>query len=121
MKFYPFQLDDLPHEIWRDILHYEGLYQVSNWGRVKSFNGRKGGKYKRLSIHRLKPQVDHKFDNSVWNLSRATSSENQKYALATGARQSGDYKAKFTQEQILYVRENPEGLNTHQLDSPSTI
>jgi hypothetical protein len=23
-------------EIWKDILHYEGLYQVSNFGRVKS-------------------------------------------------------------------------------------
>lgn len=23
-------------EIWKDIKDYEGLYQVSNWGRVKS-------------------------------------------------------------------------------------
>lgn len=23
-------------EIWKDIVHYEGLYQVSNLGRVKS-------------------------------------------------------------------------------------
>lgn len=28
---------DLPHEIWRDVVGYEGLYQVSNMGRVKSF------------------------------------------------------------------------------------
>ena len=27
---------DLPNEIWRDIVGYEGLYQVSNLGRVKS-------------------------------------------------------------------------------------
>ena len=27
---------DLPQEIWRDICGYEGLYQVSNFGRVKS-------------------------------------------------------------------------------------
>lgn len=25
-------------EIWKDIKDYEGLYQVSNWGRVKSLN-----------------------------------------------------------------------------------
>ena len=31
-------------EIWRDIKDYEGLYQVSNWGRVKSFNYRNSGK-----------------------------------------------------------------------------
>lgn len=23
-------------EIWKDIKDYEGLYQVSNWGRVKN-------------------------------------------------------------------------------------
>lgn len=33
--------EDLPGEEWRDIVGYEGLYQVSNLGRVKSFhNGR---------------------------------------------------------------------------------
>ena len=26
-------LKDLPHEIWRDVRDYEGLYQVSNYGR----------------------------------------------------------------------------------------
>ena len=31
-------------EIWRDIKDYEGLYQVSNWGRVKSLNYRNTGK-----------------------------------------------------------------------------
>lgn len=30
-------LEDLPHEIWRDVIGYENLYQVSNFGRVKSF------------------------------------------------------------------------------------
>lgn len=33
-------LADLPHEIWRDVVGYEGLYQVSNMGRVKSFKMR---------------------------------------------------------------------------------
>ena len=28
---------DLPSEEWRDVVGYEGLYQVSNLGRVKSF------------------------------------------------------------------------------------
>lgn len=31
-------LEDLPNEIWRDVVGYEGLYQVSNLGRVKSLD-----------------------------------------------------------------------------------
>lgn len=31
-------------EIWRDIKDFEGLYQVSNWGRVKSLNYNHTGK-----------------------------------------------------------------------------
>lgn len=29
-------LEDLPGEIWKDIKGYEGYYQVSNMGRIKS-------------------------------------------------------------------------------------
>lgn len=31
-------LEDLPNEIWKDVVGYEGLYQVSNLGRVKSLD-----------------------------------------------------------------------------------
>ena len=34
----------MTEEIWKDIKDYEGLYQVSNWGRVKSFNYKNSGK-----------------------------------------------------------------------------
>jgi hypothetical protein len=34
-------------EIWRDIIGYEGLYQVSNWGRVKRLAG-KGCRQERI-------------------------------------------------------------------------
>ena len=64
---------DLPHEIWRDVANYDGLYKVSNYGRVKSFhcaNGKilargfdsgrypmmhlnKGKQSKTMSIHKL--------------------------------------------------------------------
>lgn len=36
-----FSLNDLPHEIWRDVVGYDGFYQVSIFSRVKSFYGRK--------------------------------------------------------------------------------
>ena len=31
-------------EVWKDIKDYEGLYQISNWGRVKNLNYRHTGK-----------------------------------------------------------------------------
>ena len=31
-------LNDLPHETWKDVVGYEGLYKVSNLGRVKSIS-----------------------------------------------------------------------------------
>lgn len=37
MKFYPLTLEDLGGELWKWIPSYEGRYQVSTFGRVKSF------------------------------------------------------------------------------------
>ena len=73
MLCYPFELDDIDGEIWRDIKGFEGHYQISNYGRVKSFykskvkilkpyvapNGyllislQNGNKDKKLTVHRL--------------------------------------------------------------------
>lgn len=44
MQCYPLTLDDLDGEIWRDVHGYEGLYQVSNYGRVKSYHTSHGGR-----------------------------------------------------------------------------
>lgn len=82
-------------EIWKDIEGYEGLYQVSNLGRVRNKHNKilryrisncgyyryalcKDGKYKYLSIHRLVaeafipnpdnlPCVNHKDENKKNN------------------------------------------------------
>ena len=40
----------LPKQIWRDIPNYEGLYQVSNTGRVRSLNYKHTGKTKVLKL-----------------------------------------------------------------------
>lgn len=73
MLCYPFGLENLDGEQWRDVAGYEGLYKVSNYGRVKSFckgdvkirrpdlnnvgylviELYKGGKGKKFKIHRL--------------------------------------------------------------------
>ena len=89
MSCYPFTLEDLPGEEWKDIEGYNGDYQVSTFGRVKSFKQgktmirkpqlRRGylgvnlfidGKMKEIGVHVLvaqafipnpeqKPEVNH--------------------------------------------------------------
>lgn len=93
-------------EIWKDIKGYEGLYQVSSLGRVKSkrkilkaINGEylkvglsKNGIQKTLYVHRLvaetflgenKLQVNHKdedkHNNNIENLEFVTHKENMNY------------------------------------------
>ena len=44
-------LSRLGIEVWKDIPEYEGLYQVSNLGNVKSLNYRQTGKTKVLMKH----------------------------------------------------------------------
>lgn len=40
-SYYSLNLNDLEGEEWRDIIGYEGLYMVSNMGRIKSFYNNK--------------------------------------------------------------------------------
>lgn len=41
MKCYPFDLKNIADEIWQDIYGYDGLYQISTYGRIKSFKRKK--------------------------------------------------------------------------------
>ena len=46
-------------EIWKDIVGYEGLYQVSNLGNVKRLKGYKGrGKGYIVEEHLIKPSIN---------------------------------------------------------------
>ena len=139
---------DLDGEIWRNIEGYDGLYQVSNCGRVKSYRGLAprllklvpihgyllvglwtGDKQILCRVHRLvaeafipnpenKPEVNHingvKTDNRAENLEWATPAENTRHAWRTGlshtAQGVNDSQAKLTEEQVIYVRNNPDGL-----------
>ena len=38
-------------EEWKDIAGYEGKYQVSNWGRIKSLNYKRSGKERILKLY----------------------------------------------------------------------
>ena len=51
-------MDNLEKEIWKDIPNYEGLYQASNLGRIRSLprqTNNQFGKKERI----LKPRISH--------------------------------------------------------------
>lgn len=56
------QLLALPYEVWKDIKDYEGYYQVSNLGRVKSIQRlvKKRDGFKTIQGSILKPHIDKK-------------------------------------------------------------
>lgn len=100
-------------EIWKDVLGYEGKYEVSTLGNVrrngkllKQLTNRQRGDYKivglcgkKHKVHRLvgitfiantenKPEINHinglKWDNRIENLEWVTRKENVQHAVKTG-------------------------------------
>jgi hypothetical protein len=57
-------------EEWKDIEGYEGLYQVSNYGRIKSFVGFNGHNYieREKILCPYKQQTNHNYTRSVVKL-----------------------------------------------------
>jgi hypothetical protein len=47
-------IEDIPGEEWRDVVGYEGKYQVSSFARVKSLNYHRSGKEKILKLFEVR-------------------------------------------------------------------
>lgn len=62
-------LKDLPHEILRDVIDYEGIYQVSNYGRVKSFHRNRACIFKPISRNDYHRPLFFKNNHKKENLS----------------------------------------------------
>ena len=111
--------------IRRPVLHSKGYLFVAIY---------KDGKQKKFRVHRLVamlfipnplnlPEVNHddgcKLNCYVGNLYWSTHEENIRHAVRTELikykKGEEHHKAKLTNEQVLYIRENPDGLNTYQL------
>lgn len=69
---------DLDDEIWKDIKGFEGMYQISNLGRVKSL------KRKRNNINRIEQEhLIKQFDNSKGYLQFSLFKDEKKYTFRT--------------------------------------
>ena len=107
-------------------------------GQYLFINLHKNGVQKLFQIHRmiaelflpnpdLKPKVNHidgnKFNNYAGNLEWCTQAENNRHAVAMGLIKSGaeHHFAKLTNEQVEYVRENPDKLTTYKLAEKFSI
>ena len=133
-----YSFDDLPHEEWRDVAGYEALYQVSNYGRVKSFQhnypriiraDEQSKGYLQIRLHRNRNSKNFGVHILVArafiaNLEEkpegwATRSENAIRAYQLGLirvnRGTQCHYAKLTAKEVIYIRENPDGLKSRQL------
>ena len=115
-------------EIWKDIPNYEGLYQISNKGRVKNtktnkilstyLSSYKNDNHTKYYIHRLmaitflnlnsdsKFQVDHKndnsFDNNINNLQILTQEQNLKKQMELMKKNIDLYKNNIIKNMFLW-------------------
>ena len=75
----------LPYEIWRDIPGYEGLYQISNLGRVKRIFDRVFiGKYGQTIIQRPNDTIKGfkgKRQNDYWRVYLYKNNSRKKYTV----------------------------------------
>ena len=75
MKDQAFQnlsLQDLPDEEWRDILGYDGIYNISNYGRVKSIGryvNSSNGRQRWVTEKILKQSIDKRYGDCQVKLS----------------------------------------------------
>ena len=112
-----YSFDDLPHEEWRDVAGYEELYQVSNYGRVKSFQhnypriiraDEQSKGYLQIRLHRNRNSKNFGVHILVARAFIANPEEKPEVD------HRNDY-AKLTAEEVIYIRENPACLKSSQL------
>lgn len=101
-------------EEWRDILGYEGLYQISNIGRVKALSKKTRKKEKIKAFGKTHGpngynNVSLYKDNQIENLEWCTKSQNELHANRIGLKRGCGYgeihhMTPFKNEDILEIR-----------------
>lgn len=98
-------LKDLPNEIWKDIINYENLYKVSNYGRVKT-----------LARHRVKESIMRcEFNKGYPRLSLSKNNKSKHYFIHTLVAQAFIPNQTYLPE-INHKDENPMNCKVDNLE-----
>jgi hypothetical protein len=63
-------------EIWKDVVGYEGLYMVSNVGRIKTCQLKSGTRTQAWELKRLKREKIRKLNRTIWGYDMVHLSKN---------------------------------------------
>lgn len=115
-------MDKARNEVWKDIKGYEGIYQVSNFGRVKSleritFYELGGREISRFQKECIRKQRVNRWGYKSVNLNKNSSTKTfEVHRLVASHFLSGDYK----KEQVNHVDSDKENNSVENLEFVSS-
>ena len=65
-----FNLENLKNEIWKDVIGFENLYQISNYGRLKSLGNNNSKSHRKVIIRKTFPNSKNYLSCVIYNNSR---------------------------------------------------
>ena len=62
-----FNLENLKNEIWKDVIGFENLYQISNYGRLKSLGNNNSKSHRKVIIRKTFPNGKNYLSCVIYN------------------------------------------------------
>ena len=125
LKLFPYQntsLKNLPGEKWKDIVDFEGLYQISNYGRIKSLkregfrvDGWRYSSAEKIRKTRLSVTTNKMLNQPIYSLNITLNKEGEKYSFSVSRLVYYTFIQKFDLEDlsIWITFKDQDGRNAH--------
>ena len=118
-------------EIWKNVLGYEGLYEVSNLGRVRKYRGKLIRMNKNYQVTLIKDKIgssllvrrlvaDAFIENTLdmpYVINLDGNNMNNELSNLEWSDKIQPYRKKLCERYIGYIKENPENLSVAELAS----